>query len=205
MGKKLFFSENNNISRIFIWIMIIGTQFAFAQIEDIKQRIDAYLEAMSDRYEVKRYNLKSRDIGSILETEHSYHDFFQLRSKKKLPNAFGRNQPQKLYINVISYDSKYLLENAMQFWFNNFIDGQQVRPGRLVRGYDNARPMFFVIFDTHVFIMDMDCTAYTENNWKELTKEIKSFFDESKEAVIIELFCDGPLEWRQNPPDLRRR
>ncbi|MCC5915822.1 MAG: hypothetical protein JJU02_00705 [Cryomorphaceae bacterium] len=192
-----------------ILLFLIGFSFAMlglhAQSEELKQLMDAYKETLAEEYDAKYFNLKPRDIGRVLETEHNFHEFFQLRSKKKIPNAFGKNQKLKIYLNVISYDSEYVLENAIRFWFKNFHLDQEIRPGRKVKSYEGANPMYVIIIGTHVIIMDIDCNGYTEEQWEKLTKDMRSFFDPNKEAIIIELLCNGPLEWVQNAPDFRKR
>lgn len=177
----------------------------FCQEINVENTVSYYLESVESIYDVKRLNLKPRDIGSIFETEHVYTDFFQLRSIDKVPNSLIQNKRLKIYMHVFSYESEYLLENALRFWFDNFVAGEQIRPGRMLRGYDNARPMYVIINGVDVFMADIDCKSYDEDGWKKLTKSLRNHFDPNRSAIIIEVMCNGPLEWKQNPPNFRKR
>ncbi len=214
------FSDTGNVFKMGIFVPIMSFFLFFLvsptfltnklqaqqeKITKLEQDVNAYVSENEDMYEVKRLNLRPRDVGSIFETEHMYTDFFMLRSLEKIPNKIGQKKKLKLYVHAFSFESPYVLENSLRFWFDNFIEGEQVRPGRKLRGYDNARPMYIIIRSTDIVIIDIDCLAFNEDVWKDLTKQLNAHFDPDKEATIIEIFCDGPLEWRQNPPDFRRR
>lgn len=190
---------------IILLIAALVSTALLAQTEEGKQRLAAYNDKMADRYEAKYLNLKARDVGKIEETEHTDAVFYQLRRLDKVPNAFGKLTKHKLYIHHYAFESEYILENSLRFWFANFVKGEQIRPPRTLRALDGANPLYIIIYETNVFIMDVDCNGYTEALWKELTKDAREIFDPNKEAIIIELRCDGPLEWKQNPPDLRKR
>ncbi len=177
----------------------------FCQEIPLKNKINNYIESINNDYDVKKLNLRPRDIGSIFETEYEYTDFFQIRSFDKKENALQQKRKLKIYINVFSYESEYVLENALRYWFDNFVGGEQIRPGRTLRGYDNARPMYVIIDGTDVLIADIDCKSYNEDIWKDFTKSLRNHFDEHKRAIIIEVFCNGPLEWRQNAPNFRKK
>jgi type VI protein secretion system component Hcp len=190
---------------IILLVAALVSTALLAQTEEGKQRLAAYNDKMADRYEAKYLNLKARDVGKIGETEHSDATFYLLRRTDKVPNAFGKPTKHKLYIHHYAFESEYILENSLRFWFENFVKGEQIRPPRTLRALDGANPLYIIIYETNVFIMDVDCNGYTEELWKELTTDAREIFDPNKEAIIIELRCDGPLEWKQNPPDLRRR
>ncbi|MCH8546491.1 MAG: hypothetical protein LAT54_07135 [Cryomorphaceae bacterium] len=205
MGKNvshLYFSVIFAITALFSPIFLQAQQ---DKVTRVQQDVAAFVADYESDYDLKRLNLRPRDVGSIFETEHEFEDFFMLRSTDKVPNKIGQKKKLKLYVHAFSYENPYVLENALRFWFDNFVGGEQIRPGRKLRGYDNARPMYVVIRTNDVIIFDIDCLAYDEDVWKNLTKQIKTHFDPNKEATIIEIFCDGPLEWRQNPPDFRKR
>lgn len=207
------FKMAKNVSKLYFLTFLLVSTFLspfslVAQQEKmikVEHDILSFITDNEGDYQLKRLNLRPRDVGSIFETEHEYADFFMLRSIEKIPNKIQQKKRLKLYVHAFSYESPYVLENSLRFWFDNFIEGEQIRPGRKLRGYDNARPMYIIIRTNDVIIVDIDCLSFTEELWKDLTKQLKSHFDPNKEATIIEIFCDGPLEWRQNPPDFRRR
>lgn len=201
MGKFNSFRE-----KCLILVFVIGFVGAvFSQENPLEVKVNSYISNHSEDYELKRLNLRPRDVGSINETEHIYSDFFQLRSLEKKENSLGQNKRLKIYFNVYSFESEYVLDNALRFWFDNFVEGEQIRPGRTLRGYDNARPMYVIINGVDVIIADIDCKSYNEDIWKDVTKSLRKHFDQDRNAIIIEVMCNGPLEWLQNPPNFRKR
>ncbi len=194
------------MSKVFLTLgLVFFSCISYAQPEEGKQRLAAFNEKMADRYEEKYLNLKARDIGQLAETEFADYAFYQLRGTDKVPNAFGKLHRHKLYVHHYAYESEYLLENALRFWFDNFVRNEQIRPGRTLRALDGATPLYIIIYGTNIVILDVDCNGYTEELWKQLTADARAIFDPNKEAIIMELFCDGPLEWRQNAPNFRKR
>ena len=92
----------------------------------------------------------------------------------------------------------------MKYWLKDFIDHEVVRPGRTMRTYPDAQPTIIVVNETNIAIMTYACKWEDFDEFKEWRKAMLTWFG-TPASVMIEVNCDGPLEWSKNPPDPKDR
>ena len=188
-------------------VAFIGSAFTFQDEsghEELKQQISAFSSAKSADYEKKHLNVSEPEYGELNNTNHDFHDFFQLKAKEKTENNIGNKTRLKLNYSFFAYENEQERDYALSFWFKNFITGKRISPGRTVRTLKNAKPTIGVINGDHVVVMSMSCNNDNPELLYDLRKEMLTFFG-NPESMVFEINCDGPLRWTKNPPDPKDR
>jgi hypothetical protein len=177
---------------------------ASAQHEELKQNIDAFVDAKSTDFEKKYLNEKEPDYGELANTNFDFHDFFELRANEKTENNIGNNVRLKLQCSFYGYENETERNYALSFWFKNFIQGKRITPGRTVRTYQGAEPTIIIINEDHIVVISFACTSYDPDLFRDLRKELVAFFG-NVDSMVAEINCDGPLDWTKNAPDPKDR
>lgn len=185
----------------FLMLMIVAAP-SIAQHEELKQHIAAFVEAKAANYEKKTLNVSEPKLGELPNTNFEFHDFFVLRANEKSVNSLGNTKKMKLNCSFYAYESQEECDYALSFWFKNFIGGQRLTPGRPLRTFKDAQPTVIVINPTNICIISFDCYSYDLDLYRELRKDMLSFFG-NDQSMVIEIKCDGPLDWTKNSPDAK--
>lgn len=178
--------------------------FASAQHEDLKQRIKAFVEAYSADYDKKFLNISEAKIGDIEGQPFEFSEKFMLRAKKKTENELGNSVKAMYYVNVYAYEYKSDRDYALKHWFKNFVEGGSIRPGITTRNYQHATPTVIIINELDVCVLNYSCNLYDYEVYKTWKDSMLQFFGNEK-SVVVEIKCNGPIEWTQNAPDPKDR
>jgi len=173
---------------------------AKAQHEELKQNIEAFVTAKSERFEKKYLNEKAPQYGELNTTNHNFFDFFVLKALEKSTNSLGNNVKLKYDCSFYAYENATERDYAVSFWFKNFIEGIRITPGRELRTFKGAQPTIIIINADHICIISLSCFDSDPDLFYELRKDFFSFFG-NEESMVIEINCSGPLRWTKNPPD----
>ena len=178
---------------------------SFAQSNgEFKQRITGFVASADSVYERKDLNLTEQNIGVIDEQEHDWTSSFMLKSKEKEVNNIGNKAYSKYYFSFYTFPDVTERDYAVKFWLRSFIDGEAIRPGRDMRTYPGAQPTIIVINETSIAILTYSCKFGTEESFREWRKTMLTWFG-NPASTMIEVGCDGPLDWTKNRPDSKDR
>ena len=157
---------------------------------------------VADRFKIKELNTSEPEYGAIQSSNFNYHGHFELKQIEKEENTLG-NKVRPVYdLSTFAYEDEEELRNALKLWFKEFIGGERITPGRDYRSVDNVPPTLVVIENNYVVILTMSCFATDQEEFRQWRSDMLGIFG-SPEAMIVELGCDGPLEWTKNAPDPR--
>ena len=189
---------------ILTFFAVVGLMAMAQSNNEFRQRINSFVSSADSAFERKTLNLSEQNLGVINEQDHDWADVFMLKSKKKKVNNLGNKGFQKYYFFFYTYPDITERDYAMKYWLKEFIDGEAVRPGRKMRTYEDAQPTIIVINETNLAILTYSCKWEDFDGFKEWRKTMLTWFG-SPESVMIEVNCNGPLEWTKNPPDPKDR
>lgn len=175
-----------------------------AQHGEFKMKIEAFAQDMDSIYKKSTLNISPRDIGIIFDTYPSFTQEFVLKAKEKQDNNLGRSSKFTYYFAFFAYDDNSDLNYAMKDWLKEFFEDNSVRPGREVKKYPYAKPSIVIINETNISLMTFECSQYDVLMYREWRSKMLSYFGDDN-SVVIELLCDGPLQWTKNPPNPRDR
>lgn len=182
-------------------LLFFGLQNALlAQHEEFKQKIAAFTEAKAAAFEKKYLNETEPKYGELNNTNFEFHDYFLLRAKEKTINNIGNNVKLKYDYSFFAYESAEECDYALSFWFKNFLEAKRITPGREVKTYKGANPTIIIVNKTEICVLSLSCADYDADVFRAMRKEMLTYFG-SPESMIIEMGCDGPLQWTKNPPD----
>lgn len=184
--------------------MLVPISESFGQGEELKQKLEAFATDHEENYEKKHLNITDPELGSIDETTYEWREKFVLKSKEKKENSLGRKSYQKFYFAFYAYDNLEDRQYALKDWLANFIEGKSIRGGRTVKTYEYATPTIILINDTEIMICNYKCSVWSEENFKYWRKTLLKYFG-NENTMVIELECDGPLEWTKNSPKIKNR
>lgn len=176
----------------------------FGQYEELAQKCTAFVDDHSEKFEKRHLNITNPPIGNIDETDYEFSERFMLRSLEKEMNNLENERYSEYWVNIYGYNDEEDRDWALKEWFGEFIDGQSIRPGRDKRKYDYAQPTIVVINETSIAVLSFECPWYTRENFQNWRDKMLSYFGDAN-SVVIEVGCEGPLEWTKNPPDPRDR
>ena len=189
---------------ILLFFHLFNPVISNGQTEELKQKLTAFVADHDANYEKKYLNIADREIGSIDETSYSWKDEFMLKSRGKAENNLGNNSYQKFYFSFYAYETVTDRQYALKDWMANFIEGKSIRAGRPMRKYEYATPTLILINDKEIMVCNYKCSDFSEDNFKYWRKTLLKYFGEDN-TMVIEIECNGPLEWTKNAPDPRNR
>ncbi|KAB2810248.1 hypothetical protein [Phaeocystidibacter luteus] len=192
------------MKKIISTCLVLLSLASTAQHEELSQKLEAFAADHSEDYEKKTLNLDDPEIGDIEETNFTFSERYMLKSKERVMSNLDREIYARYYINAYAYYDEAERDYAMQYWLQNFIEGQSVRPGRDIRTYDYATPTIVIINETSIIVLNYECALYDRDSFREWRNKMLNYFGDPN-SVIIEIKCGGPLEWTKNPPDRRDR
>ncbi len=189
---------------LLLFLLLSSSPILQAQNEELRQKLSAFVADHEADYEKKYLNIDDRSIGSIDDSEYAWKDEFMLKSKEKLENNIGNTGYQKFYFSFFAYETLLDRQYALKDWMGNFIEGEAIRPGRPIRKYQYGTPSIVLINDNEIMVCNYRCSDWSEENFKYWKKTLLTYFGQPN-TMVIELLCDGPLEWTKNAPDPKER
>lgn len=184
-------------------LLVFSTSVS-AQEAELKQKIEAMKSDFSENFELKYLNINSPDLGYIDDTRYAWKDQFMLKSKEKTENNIGNRGYSKFYISVYYYETFTDRQYALSDWMKDFIEGESIRPGRPVRKLPYATPTIILINPQNIVTFNYKCSDYTYENFDKWKDDLLALFG-NDDTMVIEVLCDGPVEWTKNAPDPRTR
>tara|TARA_B100000780_G_scaffold278487_1_gene252170 strand:- start:5800 stop:6387 length:588 start_codon:yes stop_codon:yes gene_type:complete len=189
----------------YCFIIFLIPSLLFGQNEDLLQRINAFKTDHSIDYKIKSFNIGGERLGSIEYEESDFETRFKLEGRNKTKDNLDRNVRFDIYINIYEFVDQEELNWVMKRWLKNFIDGNQIRPGRDTRTVPHANPSIIIIEKERVSILNQPCTQFEPISFREWRSKMLTYFG-SPSSIIIEIGgCEGPLNWTKNAPDPRDR
>ena len=183
-----------------ILLLLLLPVSLFAQVEELKQRTALFLQEQGDRFKVKELNGSEPDYGTLDQTQFTFHQYYQLKQIDKEVNELGNNVRPKYDLSTFVYEDEEELKYALKFWFKEFIGGKRITPGRDYRTVDHISPGIIIIDGTYISILTLSCYATDMEEFREWRSAMLGVFG-GPNAMVIELGCDGPIEWTKNAPD----
>jgi hypothetical protein len=206
--RKFNYSVKKQFSYHYFVLFLVGSiiisNTAQAQQEEVKQRIAAFEELLKEDYIKKTFNISDRDLGEINKTEPIEVLDYMYKSKEKKKNQYDNMGYEQLFISMYMFEDEFKREIAMEYWFKNFIRGLSIKPGKNVKFYDGAQPTLIMINKDHIIILQAKCKYFSEDSWYLWKKSFIKAFEETK-STLIEIKCDGPLEWGLTIPETKRK
>lgn len=172
----------------------------FAQTEELKQRTALFSQEQSAKYKVKELNGSEPDYGVLSETQYVFHQYYQLKQIEKEVNELGNNVRPKYDLSTFAYEDQEELKYALKFWFKEFIGNKRITPGRDYRTVDHVEPAIIIIEGTSISILTLSCYATDIDEFRDWRSAMLGVFG-SPNAMVVEIGCNGPIEWTKNAPD----
>lgn len=173
--------------------------------DSLKIAIKSFIEDQSQDYRKKHLNLRKRDIGNLESEPFDFKDYFMLESKEEFENNLGYTTEREIYFMFYSYESETDRQYALKYWMQDFIEGKTIRAGRPVRSYAYAKPTIILINDKNIIVCNYECKYFDEDNYDYWKDELMEHFGDKYKTMVIEIECEGPLEWTRNAPDPKNR
>ena len=73
-------------------------------------------------------------------------------------------------------------------------------PGRDYRSVDHVNPAVIIIEKNYISILTMSCYATDVQELRQWRSDMLGVFG-GPNSMVIEIGCDGPIEWTKNAPD----
>jgi len=186
--------------RALIYLALIAPLISVAQTEELGQRTELFLAEQESQFKIKELGGSEPNYGVLDQTNFIEHQYYQLKQIEKEVNELGNNIRPKYDLSTFAYENEEELKYALKFWFKEFIGNKRITPGRDYRTVDHIQPGIVVIDKNYIAILTLSCYATDINEFREWRSNMLGVFG-SPNAMIIELGCDGPIEWTKNAPD----
>jgi hypothetical protein len=172
----------------------------FAQTEELKQRTALFLQEQSAKYKVKELNGSEPNYGVLGQTQYVFHQYYQLKQIEKEVNELGNSVRPKYDLSTFAYEDEEELKYALKFWFKEFIGNKRITPGRDYRTVDHVEPAIVIIDGSSISILTLSCYATDIDEFRDWRSTMLGVFG-SPNAMVVEIGCNGPIEWTKNAPD----
>ena len=80
------------------------------------------------------------------------------------------------------------------------MDLERITPGRDIRTVPNAEPTIIIADTQHIAILTLSCYSIDTQEFRDWRETMLELFG-SPFSIVIEIGCEGPLEWTKNAPD----
>ncbi len=171
-----------------------------AQTEEVKQRTALFLQEQGTKFKVKELNGSEPDYGVLSETQFVFHQYYQLKQLEKEVNELGNSVRPKYDLSTFVYEDEEELKYALKFWVKDFIGDKRRTPGRDYRTVDHVDPAIVIIDGSSICILTLSCYATDIDEFRDWRSTMLGVFG-SPNAMVIEIGCNGPIEWTKNAPD----
>lgn len=183
-----------------LFLFALVPLLTFAQTEELKQRTALFLQEQSAKYKVKELNGSEPDYGVLDQTQYVFHKYYQLKQIEKEVNELGNSVRPKYDLSTFAYEDEEELKYALKFWFKEFIGNKRITPGRDYRTVDHVDPAIVIIDGTSISILTLSCYATDIDEFRDWRSAMLGVFG-SPNAMVVEIGCNGPIEWTKNAPD----
>lgn len=183
-----------------LFLFALVPLLTFAQTEELKQRTALFLQEQSAKYKVKELNGSEPDYGVLDQTQYVFHKYYQLKQIEKEVNELGNSVRPKYDLSTFAYEDEEELKYALKFWFKEFIGNKRITPGRDYRTVDHVEPAIIIIDGTSISILTLSCYATDIDEFRDWRSAMLGVFG-SPNAMVVEIGCNGPIEWTKNAPD----
>jgi hypothetical protein len=173
--------------------------------DSLKSQINLFINDQSATHEKDYLNINKREIGGLEDEVFMWSDKFRLESIEEFENTLGYTTERKIYFNFYFYETESDRQYALKNWMENFIEGKSIRASRPVRTYKYATPTIILINKQSIIICNYPCKYFDEDNYDYWKKSLMKYFGNRRETMLIEVQCNGPLEWTKNAPDPKVR
>ena len=198
------FSFPQFFAPIFSLVLAVLSFSSFAQTDTLRNQISSFESSLSAQFDKEYLNITKRNLGSIDETEYEWREQFMLEAKEKTEDNLGSKRKHKYYFEIYKYATIKDRQYALKFWLDNFIEGETLRPSRDKRTLRYATPSIILINPTSIVICNYDCRYYNYEDFDVWKDRLLKYF-ETSETMVIEVLCDGPVEWTKRAPDPKIR
>ncbi len=181
-------------------LLAFAPLLSYGQAEELKQRTALFLEEQAANYKIKELNGNEPDYGVLQETQFIHHSYFQLKQIEKELNDLGNNVKPKYDLSTYAYEDEEELKYALKFWFKEFIGDKRITPGRDYRTVDHIVPVIIIIEKNYIAILTLSCYSVNIEEFRAWRSSMLGVFG-SPNAMVVELGCNGPIEWTKNAPD----
>lgn len=188
------------MKKALLYISIVLPLLGIAQTEELAQRTQLFLSEQTEQFKIKELGGSEPNYGSLDQTNFIEHQYFQLKQIEKEVNELGNNVRPKYDLSTFTYENEEELKYALKFWFKEFIGNKRITPGRDYRTVDHVQPAVVVIDKNYIAILTLSCYATDINEFRNWRSDMLGVFG-SPNAMIVEIGCDGPIEWTKNAPD----
>lgn len=172
---------------------------------EFKASIEQFTSDMAEDHKQKSLNLKMRKIGSLENEPFAWKEFFMLETIEEYENTLGYTTEREYYFLFYHYATEEDRQYALKYWMEDFIEGESIRPGRPKRTYDYAIPTIILINPTNICILNYECKYFDEEDYDDWKDRMMEYFGDKSSTMLIEIECDGPLNWTLNAPDPKER
>jgi hypothetical protein len=179
---------------------LIFSATLFGQNPEIQGRIDDFVASHSSTHEKKYLNITMPDVGNIKATFPKHVTEFMLRGKEKITNTLDQEVKERVFIAVYEYETPEDTRYALSTWMKSFMDGKSVKPGREMKRYPGAQPMYVLVDEQWIAFITLDCTEFDKKRWEAWESSFDKAFSNTYTRTM-EVLCEGPLTWPRNPPD----
>jgi hypothetical protein len=183
-----------------VFLFVLIPLVTFAQTEELKQRTALFLQEQSSKYKVKELNGSEPNYGVLGETQYVFHQYYQLKQIEKEVNELGNSVRPKYDLSTFAYENEEEMKYALKFWFKEFIGNKRITPGRDYRTVDHVEPAIVIIDGTSISILTLSCYATDIDEFRDWRSAMLGVFG-SPNAMVVEIGCNGPIEWTKNAPD----
>jgi len=173
--------------------------------DSLKSKISLFVSDYASTHEKDYLNIPKRDLGGLEDEVFMWSDKFRLESKEEFKNTLGYTTERKTYFNFYFYESETDRQYALKNWMDSFIEGKSIRAARPVRTFKYATPTIILINKQSIIICNYECKYFDEDDFDNWKKSVMKYFGDRRETMMIEIQCDGPLEWTKNAPDPKVR
>ena len=171
-----------------------------AQSEELKQRTSLFLEEQKDAFKAKSSGSTEPRYGVLNETQYVDHQYYQLKQIEKEVNELGNSVRPKYDLSTFCYEDKDELMYALKFWFKEFIGNKRITPGRDYKTVDHIKPAIIIIENNYISILTLSCYATDIDEFRNWRNSMLGVYG-SPTAMVVEIGCNGPINWTKNAPD----
>ena len=188
------------MKNLFVALIALTALHVQGQVEELNQRTQLFISEVENRFKVKSINGSEPEYGVLPETEFVQHEYYQLKQLEKEVNVLGNKVKPTYHLSTFAYEDEDEILYALKFWFKTFIGDKRVTPGRDYRSVDHVDPAIIIIEKNYISILTMSCYATDIKEFRQWRSDMLGVFG-GPNSMVIEIGCDGPIEWTKNAPD----
>ena len=189
-----------SLQRLFAGALLLSSLSAAGQSPELQAKIDDFIASKSETHDERHLNITVPDVGNIQGTFPTSVREFMFKSREKITNTLDNEVSERVWVAFYSYETLDDTRYALKSWLAEFMEGKSVKPGREVKRFPGARPLYVLIEDNWIGFLTIDCTDWDEDRWEAWKASFDKAFS-NKYTRVMEVRCEGPLTWPRNAPD----